>query len=369
VDWPGRAGSIAPVERTLFGKPARFEGGLHEVAPGVFAWLQPNGEWGESNAGLVVGDGEALLVDTLWGPRLTRRMLDAIDTRVRAPIRMLVNTHSDGDHVWGNQLLEDTEMVATQAAIEIIAEEPPAALQRFKSLAPRLRRLGELPLPMIGTLGLPVLPHLPLRELGAYLETMLSPYDFSDVRLTPPTRGFSGALVGEAGGREVRLLEVGPAHTPGDLIVHVPDAGVVFAADVLFVGVVPVMWAGPASNWIAALDRILELEPAVVVPGHGPVSGVAEVKVLLEYLAWVDAAASSRLAAGLSVPETARDLVFGSDYRESPWAEWDCPERIVITVATVDRHRRGAAGPVGTREQVRLFAQVASLAAELGGRG
>jgi cyclase len=52
------------VERTPLGKPARFSAGLQEIGEGVFAWLQPNGEWGESNAGVVVGDGEALLVDT-----------------------------------------------------------------------------------------------------------------------------------------------------------------------------------------------------------------------------------------------------------------------------------------------------------------
>jgi cyclase len=353
------------VERTLFGKPARFEGGLHEVAPGVHAWLQPNGEWGESNAGVVVGDGEALLVDTLWDPRLTRRMLDAVEAEVGVPIRVLVNTHSDGDHVWGNQLLEGIPMVATEAAIEIIEEEPPAALQRFKSIAPRLRQVGALPLPVIGSLRLPVLPRLPLRELGGYIETMLEPYDFSDVRLTPPTRGFSGDLVSDAGGREVRLFEVGPAHTPGDLIVHVPDARVVFAADVMFVGVVPVMWAGPTSNWIAALERILALEPSVVVPGHGPISGPAEVRALREYLAWVDGAAEQRLAAGMSVPETARDLLLRGSYREAPWGNWDSPERIVITIATIDRHRRGETGAVGARERALLFAQVATLAAEL----
>jgi cyclase len=357
------------VERTLFGKPARFEGGLHEVAPGVFAWLQPNGEWGESNAGLVVGDGEALLVDTLWDPRLTQRMLDAVDSRVGVPIGVLVNTHSDGDHVWGNQLLAGIPMVATEAAIEIIEEEPPAALQRFKSLAPRLRQVGALPLPVIGSLGLPLLPRLRLRELGGYIEAMLAPYDFSDVRLTPPTRGFSGGLVGEAGGREVRLVEVGPAHTQGDLIVHVPDARVVFAADVMFVGVVPVMWAGPTSNWIAALERILALEPSVVVPGHGPISGPEEVRALREYLAWVDAAAKQRLAGGLSVPDTAHDLLLGGGYDDAPWSEWDSPERIVITIATIDRHRRGQTGGVGARERALLFAQVAALAAELEKRG
>ena len=343
------------MERTLFGKPARFDGGLHEIAPGAFAWLQPNGEWGESNAGLVVGAGEALLVDTLWDVRLTRRMLDAIDSRVGVPIRRLVNTHSDGDHVWGNQLLEGSEIVATEAAAEVIREEPPATLQRFKSIAPVLGLVG----------GLPLVSRLHVGELGGYLQNMLGPYDFSDVRLTPPTRTFSGELAWEAGGREVRLLQVGPAHTPGDLIVHVPDARVVFAADVLFVGVVPVMWAGPTPNWIAALDRILSLDPAVVVPGHGPVSGTAEVRALRDYLAWVEAAAQPRLADGLSVGETARELVLGDEYRRAPWADWDSPERIVITVATIDRHRRGG-GSVGARQRAGLFAEVAALARELG---
>jgi glyoxylase-like metal-dependent hydrolase (beta-lactamase superfamily II) len=194
---------------------------------------------------------------------------------------------------------------------------------------------------------------------------MLAPYDFSGIRVTPPTREFRGELTLDVGGREVRLVEVGPAHTPGDLVVHVPDARIVFAGDVLFVGVAPVMWAGPAASWIAALDRIATLDPAIVVPGHGPVSDRSEVDVLRQYLAWVDGAARSRLAAGAGVLDVARELVRSDEYRGAPWDWWDSPERIVITIATIDRHQRGAAGPVGARERMSLFAQVATLAREL----
>src|SRR3954462_13034469 len=102
---------------TLFGDPGRFPAGLTEVAPGVHAWMQPNGAWGESNAGLVVGDSASLLIDTLWDLPLTRRMLAAMRPLVAdAPIRMLVNTHGDGDHWWGNELVEAPEIVATAAA-------------------------------------------------------------------------------------------------------------------------------------------------------------------------------------------------------------------------------------------------------------
>jgi cyclase len=353
------------VYSTLSGSPARFEGGLHEVAPGVLAWLAPNGGWGESNAGLVLGEGGALLIDTLWDPVLTRRMLAAMAQRSRVPIRTLVNTHSDGDHVWGNQTVPDAEIVSTRTAARIISETGPAGLARFQGLAPWLRRIGGLPLPVIGRLRVPALPSLGLAELGAYVQAMLAPFDFSQVTVTPPTREFDGQLTLTAGGREVRLIEVGPAHTPGDLIVHIPDAGVVFAADVLFVGVAPLMWAGPTANWIRALDAISALAPEVVVPGHGPVSSEAEVRLLRDYLVWVDAEARARLAAGRSVFDAARSLVLDEAFRAGGWAGWDGHERILVTVATIDRHRRGITRPVSERERAQIFAGMARLAREL----
>jgi cyclase len=353
------------VERTLLGKSARYPRGLQQVGEGVYAWLQPNGEWGESNSGVVVGDGEALLVDTLFDPHLTQRMLDAVAGRVDEPIRTLVNTHSDGDHVFGNQLLPDAVIVSTEAAAHMIREESPGTLQRFKQLAPALRTIGRLPVPIVSGLAVPRLPRVPLRALGEYVGWMLSPYDFSDVRVTPPTREFGGELTLDVGGREVRLIEVGPAHTLGDLIVHVPDVKVVFAADVLFVDVVPVMWAGPTAGWIAALDRILELAPDVVVPGHGPVSDQSEVGVLRDYLEWVDAEARPLLAGGRTVAHVARELLRSEEYRNAPWDWWDSPERILITITTIDRHRRGVAGPISARERTALFGQIAVLAQEL----
>ena len=81
---------------------------------------------GESNAGLVVGDGASLLVDTLWDPQLTRRMLAAIaPLTAEAPVETLVNTHSDGDHWWGNQELDGIQIVATEAAAAVMGRSLP----------------------------------------------------------------------------------------------------------------------------------------------------------------------------------------------------------------------------------------------------
>jgi glyoxylase-like metal-dependent hydrolase (beta-lactamase superfamily II) len=354
------------MEQTLLGHRARFTAGLQEVAADTYAWVQPNGGWGESNAGLVVGRDAAALIDTLWDIRLTARMLAAVRETTAVPIEKVINTHSDGDHVWGNQLLAGAEFVATRTAAGIIRRESPDEIARFKALAGALRRVASLPVPVLGRLKLPLLPTVPSRGLGDYVGAMLAPYDFSGIFVTPPEREFDGELSLAVGGRNLHLIEVGPAHTAGDLIVHVPDVRVCFAADVLFVGVAPLMWAGPTANWIAALERILALDVDVVVPGHGPLSGRAEVELLRDHLAWLDAAALPRLAAGTSVLDTARELLGSREYRDAAWAGWDSPERMVITLATIDRHRRGAPTGVGARERVVLFAHMATLAAELG---
>jgi len=103
--------------------------GLHELGDSCFAYLQPDGGWGWSNAGLVVGDGASILVDTLFDLRLTRSMLDSmLAVTAPAPIATLVNTHANGDHCYGNQLVDVPEIVASAATAHEMTEVPPAML-------------------------------------------------------------------------------------------------------------------------------------------------------------------------------------------------------------------------------------------------
>ena len=103
--------------------------GLHELGDGCHAWLQPDGGWGWSNAGLVVGDGQSLLVDTLFDLKITARMLDAMAPHTGgAPISTVVNTHANGDHCYGNQLVRGAEIIATESAAEEMREVPPSML-------------------------------------------------------------------------------------------------------------------------------------------------------------------------------------------------------------------------------------------------
>lgn len=196
----------------------------------------------------------------------------------------------------------------------------------------------------------------------------LHPYDFAGIELTPPTRTFGGTLELDVGGRRVLLIDVGPAHTPGGLIVSVPDARTVFAADMLFVGVTPIMWVGPVERWLTGLDRIAELQPRVVVPGHGPVSDRDGVRAMRGYWEFVTPAVRDRVGAGMTPEAAAGDIVRSPEFTAQSFSGWDAPERIVVNAAAIVRSDRGETGRMSGRERLGCWPRPGSWRGRSGGK-
>lgn len=347
-------GIIAATGRrhTRYGEAPHYEEGLYDLGNGVYAWMVPNGSWGESNAGLVVGEGESLLVDTLWDLGFTREMLRAMEPHVRgAPVRYLVNTHSDGDHIWGNELVGDVEVIMTAACDEEARELKPAAMSAMGKLGKALAGFGS------GK----------MKKAGNYLHNMVAPYDFGGITVKAATRTFEGEMALEVGGREVRLTEVGPAHTQGDLLVHVPDAKALFCGDILFSGGTPPLWAGPVENWTAALEMILDMDVDVVVPGHGPLGGKDAVRALKEYWESLQREVGRRFSAGMSAREAAYDIALSEDFAGQPWRRWDSPERIMTNTHIMYKHLRlrGRAKPTTPAEKLAILCKQGLLAFEM----
>src|SRR4030088_95622 len=112
-------------------------------------------------------------------------------------------------------------------------------------------------------------------------------FDFSGIKLRNADKTYADRLSITVGGREIEVLNLGPAHTAADSVVHVPDAGVLVAGDLLFVGTTPVVWAGPIANWVAACDTMIALDAPTVIPGHGPITDPDGIRALRGYLVHV----------------------------------------------------------------------------------
>jgi cyclase len=284
-----------------------YQKGLSEVADGVYAYLQPDGGWGWSNAGLVVGETDSMLVDTLFDLKLTSEMLEAMaPLTADRPIHTLVNTHANGDHCFGNQLVTGAEVIASRASAAEMEDLPPSRLARMMEAD-----LGE--------------------TTNAYIQEAFGAFTFTGIDPPRVDRTFSGQLALPEPGRISTLIEVGPAHTAGDVLVHVPAAAVIFTGDILFIGGTPIVWAGPVQNWINACETIIDLDCRVIVPGHGPLTDQAGVRAVADYLGYVRAEATARHQAGMRADEAARDIELGS-YED--WLDW---ERIVINVDSIYR--------------------------------
>ena len=310
----------------------QYAKGLHDLGSGGYAWLQPDGGWGWSNAGLIVDQGESLLVDTLFDVPLTREMLAAMkraEPRAAARIGTLVNTHHNGDHCFGNECCEGAEIIAHTLAAEAMVHEGPA---RLAGLMESAAHMG---------------------ETGAYLRRIFGAFDFRGVTQTLPATTFETQIARQVGGKTVLITHVGPAHTAGDALVHVPADKVVFTGDILFIEGHPIMWEGPVGNWIAACEAILAMDVETVVPGHGPITDKKGVAAVRDYLVYIHDEARKRFDAGLSAFDAAVDINM-SDYDS-----WGDGERIVVNVATLYKEFSGERTP---NDAATMFGQMAQLA-------
>ncbi|MFN8204444.1 MAG: MBL fold metallo-hydrolase [Solirubrobacteraceae bacterium] len=317
--------------------PKTTQTALTEVGNGVYAYVQPNTptSWGWSNAGLITSGRTSLLVDTLYTLAQTQEMLDAMRaaTPAAGAIDVLVNSHADPDHTFGNQLVGGARIIATRNAAEDMQVN--LTPDQVRGIMANTDELG---------------------IAGQFFARLCAPFDFSGIELVLPTETFTGRKTVQVGEKTVELIDLGPAHTRGDLIVFVPEDRVVFVGDLLFNGSHAVLWSGPVSNWTRACDVILDLEADVVVAGHGPLSDKAGLREFRDYLRYVEGEATAMHERGLSVAQAARRIDL------SAYAHWLDRERIVLAIDTI---YMGLEGKADAPDYLRLFGEMARYLEEV----
>jgi cyclase len=244
---------------------------LHEIADGVWAYIQPDGGWMVNNLGLVGGPNGATAVDTTSTHDRMRAYLDAVAGATAQPVRRVVVTHSHPDHCNGLSLLPDAEVIAHRAAAAELRES-----------------------------------HVPAPHI-------FQPYERGAAHARQPTLVFDDALTLDADARPIEVRHpAGAAHTGGDAYVWLPDDGVLFTGDLVFSGGTPFALSGSPAGWLRALEQMTRLEPDVVVPGHGPLGGPELLQPVVDYLRFLIDVAHDAHERGLTALHAARSADLGA---------------------------------------------------------
>jgi glyoxylase-like metal-dependent hydrolase (beta-lactamase superfamily II) len=185
------------------------------------------------NVGAVLGAEGVLIVDSRASEKQGREIVEDLRKVTDLPVRWVVNTHYHWDHAWGNMVFRDCPIWGHEACRTVMLTVDQAEIDRWAA------------------------------EFPAYAD------DFKGLEIVPPDQVFTDSATIDLGGRSVTLQYFGLGHTNSDIAIHVPDANVLFAGDLLEEGAPP--WYGDSFplEWPETAEQLLPLATGNVVPGHG----------------------------------------------------------------------------------------------------
>lgn len=234
-----------------------------------------------SNAAFVITPAGVVVIDALGSPALAQQLIAEIKKLTSQAVSHVIVTHYHADHIYGLQAFK------AQGA-KIIAHK--AALTYLNSDTARLRLEA------------------------SRLE--LAPWVDAQTVLTHADQWIDGDTLLQVGGVDFQIKALGPSHTPEDLVVYLPSERVLFAGDLVFRARIPFVGQADSRHWIAALDRLLEFNAAVIVPGHGGLSRSAreDMRLTRDYLAYLR----------MSMGRAAKNLEpFEEAYRSTDWSRFE----------------------------------------------
>ncbi|MBI4757182.1 MAG: MBL fold metallo-hydrolase [Betaproteobacteria bacterium] len=233
-----------------------------------------------SNAGFVVTPAGVVVFDTLGTPPLAQRLVEAIRSVTDRPVVRVIVSHYHADHYYGLQVFKTL-------GAEIWAHRAGQAVLGSEAAAGRLAQRREV----------------------------LAPWVDASFRALPADLWLEGDTDFTLGGMRFAVRHVGPAHAPEDLVLWLPEEGVLYAGDLVFKGRVPFVGDADSRAWLAALERLLRLAPRVLVPGHGEhsVDAAADLALTRDYLAFL------RAEMGRAVAEF---VPFDEAWARTDWSRW-----------------------------------------------
>lgn len=251
---------------------------VQKLADGVYALIrqEPPGLMFDANNIFIINEQDVIVVDANFSLASTREVLAALRKLTAKPVRYVINTHWHDDHITGNQIYREAfpqvEFIAHESAIVDMAGVGAKNRRGLQENTPHLIKLFRAQVEENKNLAGQDLTE---EERASYLKdaTLLERYfeSLPQLQIVSPTLTVKDRLTIKRGARRIEILHTGRGHTPADLVVHLPQEGILIAGDLV---VHPVPLVGSTSlpaDYSRTLERLLTLKPRIIVPGHGQV--------------------------------------------------------------------------------------------------
>jgi cyclase len=290
---------------------ASMEPQLLTVAEGVYAWI---GAGGDSNAGAVDTPHGVIAIDAQQYPRLALAFRAAIEAKTGKPVWRLINTHCHLDHTAGNIVFADVPIVAHDKTLKAMHANLGAKSGAHWTVSDYPTKIKML-------FGQNLFDLVPENDQAWFRQRIALP-DYDTMTIAPPTVTFADHFTFHLPNERIHLDYWGPAHCDGDIVVWLENSKVAFLGDLLFYGRFP--WLGDCdlSGLIDRLARVLTLDVAVVVPGHGMPTDLAQVARFRDMLVALRGAVDAAIKAGVSEEAAVREVKLPQYAGIPRYADW-----------------------------------------------
>lgn len=240
---------------------------LVQLAEGVYGCIHKFGGKAICNVGVVDNGKETIVFDSFLSPEVAKELLVIISDLGLSPVKYVVNSHFHNDHIRGNQVFaEQVKIISTLQTKEIIEENEPLQIEFEKENAPaRYSHYDSLYSSFNGDKK--SREYQQILMWRPYYQTLSNSH--LEVKTRVPEMFVDSTLNLNGPLRKVQLITKGTGHTESDLVMYLPDVGILFTGDLVFNNRHPYLGHGNISKWKEWLGFINTLKVTKILPGHG----------------------------------------------------------------------------------------------------
>ena len=282
---------------------------IEKLGKGVYAAISKTGGYAICNSGIIDLGDETLIFDCFISPLAAEDLKKAAEELTGNEVKYVVNSHFHNDHIRGNQVFADAEIISTKRTAELIEETEPEELEwEAKVIDDRIettkQKLAEETDP------------LKLEELkmwmGYYQAIKESQGNYI---ITLPNVFMKDTLIITGSEREAILFTDGKGHTESDIVLWLPEEEILFAADILFVDHHPWLGDGFPEDWISYLQDLKKLNAKSILPGHGPLGSNKDMDEVINYINTINGIVDNAIETNLTEEEL-RDTEIPAEFKD-----------------------------------------------------